>query len=415
MRVELSADASAQAGTYQIQLLAGRQRVAVPTSITVTLPPAALLPMPTLKVVPSVTSASPASVTLVVGGSEQTLALIGTVLNSVTGAYVERNGSRLAGVTVNLVPSTDPARRELRLSALATAGPPWGVPLDLVLEAGTQGAPVKIPTPVHVEVWGTLRVDDAVFSSTVKGVLDNMSASFNSCGATDTDRRFSVILPAAPYSASGAVARLERGTTTAERVMFLEDHTIDGSDIITGEILNLLNTNTIHPSPIPHTVTAVRMCLEPMNVVALTVGAAPGNSAAAVVATLTFSPATFRARGMPADPTGTVSGINVNILWGSAQTDRELPDWIHLGLQYEIRLPLEVVNGGIRYGSPDLTRKGAAPSWTSMYLGPSNLRSLMESWAGQRMTQVEQELEKAFESLTFRNTTAGAPIRWEQW
>ncbi len=185
LTVDLSAARTVPAGTYQLELVAGAQRILAPVSITVlnSLPqrldqPTGGLPLPTQPKVAgtvtiptaSVTSASPATVTLRAGGPAQTVALNGSLLNQVVGAYVQRNGNRvLSGLRAELLASTDPARREVRLSAYGTTGP-WGVPLDLVLEYTIGSSPIRaanpMPTPVQITATAPPNVDLSISSCT---------------------------------------------------------------------------------------------------------------------------------------------------------------------------------------------------------------------------------------------------------
>ncbi len=91
------------------------------------------------------------------------MVLNGSLLNQVTGVYAERSGSRVNGIRAELLSSTDPARREVRVSALASAGPPWGVPHNLVLEYRLGSSPIKAPdplrTPVQITAAASINVD----------------------------------------------------------------------------------------------------------------------------------------------------------------------------------------------------------------------------------------------------------------
>lgn len=142
--IEVSAEPTAKAGTYQIALVAGGQRIAVPTSITVASAPAG----------PTVTSGSPSQLVLEAAGPQRTVVLTGSQLSDLTDVYVERNGTRLTGrFDLRLASSTDPSTRQVLISALANAGPPWGTPLDLIASSSQLGGPaVAIRTPVALTV-----------------------------------------------------------------------------------------------------------------------------------------------------------------------------------------------------------------------------------------------------------------------
>ncbi|MGH7461278.1 MAG: CARDB domain-containing protein, partial [Longimicrobiales bacterium] len=186
LTVALSAAQTVPVGTYQLELVAGTQRVATGVSITVlrslpqrvdetpTVPRSPPQNAGTREVpAPSVTGATPAAVTLRSGGAAQTVVLNGSLLNQVVGAQVQRNGNRvLYGVRAELLPSTDAARREVRLSASGTSGP-WGEPLQLVLEYTLGSSPVRaanpMPTPVLITASAPPNVDLIVSSCTVEG------------------------------------------------------------------------------------------------------------------------------------------------------------------------------------------------------------------------------------------------------
>ncbi len=154
--VDLTVASTVTAGSYQLELLVGTERITVPVSITVLAglrqPQAAgqiTLPSPT------VARATPATtVALRVGGPAQTVVLEGSLLDQIAGVFFERSGNRVYGIRGELQPSTDPARRSIILSALANAGPPWSDPIDLVLDGrmrtGAIMTPVRVATPVRI-------------------------------------------------------------------------------------------------------------------------------------------------------------------------------------------------------------------------------------------------------------------------
>src|SRR5690606_20416865 len=139
------------------------------------------------------------------------------------------------------------------------------VPLDLVLEAeplpgdattsrgGRQLAaaaaakaaakPVLIRTSVKVTVTEP-RVEVSageLFAAPIEGVFANARSSFASCGGTAADRRFSVEVPGAGYAAAGDVARLENTASVAERIAYLEAHSLTPTDAFRpDQLVNLL-------------------------------------------------------------------------------------------------------------------------------------------------------------------------------
>ncbi|MGH7471692.1 MAG: CARDB domain-containing protein, partial [Longimicrobiales bacterium] len=203
--VDLIAAQTVAAGTYQLELVAGTQGVAAPVPITVlnSLPQRVNQPTgipsqpPTVAgtivlPAPSVTGASPTTVTIRSGGPAQTVVLNGSLLNQLVGAYAQRNGNRvLTGISTQLLASTDPARREIRVSAHGTTGP-WGEPLDLVLEYTIGSTPMKaanpLATPVKITASAPPNVDLVVSSCTFElkqnTVVTRATIRNNGTGAT---------------------------------------------------------------------------------------------------------------------------------------------------------------------------------------------------------------------------------------
>lgn len=119
------------------------------------------------------------------------------------------------------------------------------------------------------------------------------------------------------YAAKGGVPRYESATRVSDRLHFLQTHSIDPSDVFNpAQFVNLARTG--HPSPITHTVKYVRMCLLAFVGIGNWKfdGAAETNGSAQANVAVTFNRAYFRTRGMPAEPTGAISGLDVGILWG---------------------------------------------------------------------------------------------------
>lgn len=101
---------------------------------------------------PSLSSASPSTVDLA-PGSSATVVLQGANLNALERASVVRNGSTVDNVTARLGPSSDPTRREVRLSAAAASSPPWNEPLELVVSTSLTALPrTSLTAPVQVQV-----------------------------------------------------------------------------------------------------------------------------------------------------------------------------------------------------------------------------------------------------------------------
>ena len=140
LALSLDVDGSAPAGRYELELLAGRQSIAVPIQISV-------------EAVTSVSNASPTQVALQASGPPVTVTLSGQMLDAVTDAWVERSGTRMDGrVEATLATSSDPTRLDVQLVAYANAGPPWGGTMQLVLEGSTQDARTRTTAPVGITV-----------------------------------------------------------------------------------------------------------------------------------------------------------------------------------------------------------------------------------------------------------------------
>lgn len=447
--VDLAATEAVQPGRYQLEVVAGRQRILVPVSITVVeataglQPPitvggaiAAPTPLPPRSITvegaiaaatPVVARANPTEVRLKAAGPAQTVALQGTHLDLVSGVRIQRNGQEIPGVRAQLSPGTA-TLLVISLSAVREfgVGVPWDLPLDLMVEGPhptIRAGMVTYPTPVKVNVLGTLPIEHEFLAKAMNNVLAGVRASFNSCGSAN--HRFSLDLPGIPYSAGGALRRHEHITTTFERIKFLNEHTLppvvpDNDGFYADETAQSLNHALaqelpgLHPSSIPHTLSAVRICL--MNLVGAdgwnVTGAGETGGSPYLTVTVGFNDALFRVEGMLADPTGMISVGS----WGGDIADSELPDRIYASPQYEIRLPLEVSNGAIRYGSPDVTLRSAA-RWTDLpvlgphadsFLGPSAVKTQLEEWAASRMQQIGSEIHRAFEAPATRGKIESA-------
>lgn len=356
---------------------------------------------------PTISTATPATVALRAGGTAQTVVLEGSWLDGLAVAYVERSGSKVSVRAELLPPTLNTGRREVRLTAPTDAGPPWGVPLDLLVARSDGLDPIR--APVQISVTGVLRISqDDLFKTTIDPVLAAANTTFNSCGDSDSDRRFVVNLPFVPYSAEGSVPRLELATSIPERAAFLLSHSLNPNDPFA--IGALLSLGSGHPSPIPHTVTAVRMCMFAPSLASWRfASAAQTGVGPSVTVNVKFQLALFRARGMPADPTGTISGMTVGILWGNDITDKELPDRDFGGAEYDARLPLQVYKDGrISYGSPQVTRSSSGPRWTGNFLGPDGVRQTLERFATERMEQITQGIRTAVEATGTRNAISSA-------
>jgi hypothetical protein len=376
----------------------------------------AQLPAPAPKGVPvpatTIVSATPSSLGLVINGPAQIVALNGTLLDRIASASVERNGVPLNYVVETVQPAARPTYREIHLTAVAGAQVSTS-PAELIIKGRFSGAAImqtmKVPVTLHVVGRSALVHRDALFAAPINALLAGANTSFTSCG-TPSLHVFAVKLPKVSYSANGGVPRLERVVTSVgDRASFLADHSLNPTNAF--DVTKLANlTVNAHPSPFPHSISEVRMCLEPYvrtNNWTFTSASETGGSADVTIA-VRYGTATFRALGMPSDPTGLITGINVNILWGNAIPDAELPDFRYLNPEFDVRLPLKISSGDVTYGSVQVTPRFPSASWAHKFLGPASIRTLMEQYAASRMTDIEQEIRKAFEAPATRNAISAA-------
>lgn len=377
--------------------------VAAPLSPTVTNEPLAT------PLMASVSSVSPSSVNLA-PGSSATVVLQGANLSLLQGAQIVRNGSAVTNVTAALQPSSDPARREVRLTAPKSASLPWNLPLELVVTARFQsGGTLTAPVRVQVKLPTARLHEDDYLGEAIDGALVGANTVFSSCGASAQGRQFTVNLPQASYTGTGTVPRLEYQATSNERLYFLVKHSLDPTDIFTpDELLNLFKS--AHPSPIPHSVSKVRMCLVPMRAMnnwKFTGTEQRGGNYHAIV-TVQFSGTRLRARGMPADPAGLFDALTVGIKWGSDITDNELPDYLYSSPEVKVLLPLEVADGRIGYGSILVEWRAPRGRWSSQLLGPGSVETQLRAYARERMDQIAAEIKVAFEASATRNAISSA-------
>ena len=370
------------------------------------LPPPKGVPVPST----TVTSVAPASMSLIVGNPAQKVVLTGTLLDRITAADIERNGVAVPYIAVTLQPVASTTQRDLFIAAVNGAKPGTG-PADLVVSGRLSGGllQVSLKVPVQLDVTGQVLVHrDALFGTPINSLLGGASASFTSCG-TPSQHVFSVALPKVAYAVNGTVPRLEQITSPLDRVAFMADHSLNPSNAF--DITKLVNLPTTgHPSPIVHSISEVRMCLEPLPGSGSWAFSGATQTASGIEAKVTvgFSTALFRVRGMPSDPTGLITGINVGILWGSALTDTELADFVYMKPEFDVRLPLTVSNGRLAYSSALLTPRNAGAGWSSKFLGPGNIVLQLQSYAAARVGDVGQELQKAFNATATKNAISNA-------
>lgn len=409
LAVDLTATAAVAPGTYQLEAVVGNERILVPVSVEVMAETAAATP--------DIVAADPTLVQLRAGNPAKRVLLLGSGLDLVSGVRIQRNGQTVPGVRGQVLPGTA-ERLEVTLEAIRdwTESIPWNQPLDLMVEAPNtrlRGVSAAYPTPVKVNVLGTLPVAHVLVSRAVNDApgLTALDASFNSCGPP-SEHRFSFQMPGAPFSGSGPWQRFETAVTPFELPAFLEDHSLDPTDPFTGDLAAAMKSNPTHPSPIPHTVTAVRMCLLDLGPAGpwSVAGAGESGGRPHLTVRVEFEDAHFRVRGMPADPSGAVSGVNVGILWGDAVTDMELPDLVYRSPRYEVRLPLDFSAGTIRYLTPEVTFLGTRNArWSGRFLGAATMRRRAEEHAANQMHMIGSVvLREAFDAPATRGKIVSA-------
>ena len=371
---------------------------------------AQIAPAPKGVPVPSttVTTANPSAVKLTIGGPAQTVMLNGTLMDRITAAYVANlNGGKMTTIQAALLPVTGATQRQIVLTAASSAQPsaqPSTLSVVVLARIGSTALlldTIKVPLQLDVVAPVVLVHRDQLFGAAVSAVLQGATTSFTSCG-TPSDHVFAVTLPNSPYAVNGAVPRLEHTTSLTERAEYLRTHSIDPTDLFNLAALANLTKNG-HPSPIPHTVAAVRTCLEPFSTSNWSFsGATEIAGAAEITVSVRFPTAVFRARGMPADVTGAFTALNIGLGWGDNITDLELPDFLYAMPTYEVQLPVTLASGKISYGPAQWTLKQQTGSWQSQFLGLSSSRSQLEQYAAARMTQVGVEIRKAFDAANTR-------------
>lgn len=359
---------------------------------------------------PSISSAIPSSIDLS-SGAPAVVVLQGTNLGSLEEAVVVLDGAPVRDVTAQLQPaSSDGTRRDVLLTATVTGSTPYNVPLTLRVSAGSVRTAIAAPVNVQVVV-PVARIDEgSLFGGPIEQVIAGAwgpQTFFRSCGPPST-HGFQIGLPVAGYSASGDMIRFERdiGFMSGDWIRFGEDHTLDGTDLITGEIADL--PKSAHPSPVAHSVSGVRMCLvhqfmKPW----VFAGTVERNGTPHLIVRVPFDRLLFKARGMPAHVTG-VPGTAVGIGWGDDVTDTELPDYEWSSPVYDILLPLDLRDGRLRYGTPVLVQRVARRWWSSDFLGPASIRDRMVQYSRDRVEQIGQAILEVFDASVTRSKISDA-------
>ncbi|MEQ9569672.1 MAG: hypothetical protein RLN75_05735, partial [Longimicrobiales bacterium] len=216
-----------------------------------------------LTATPDVTAADQSRVRVWVEGPAVPVVLRGAALDRVTGAHVRHSGRRVPDVEALVSAGGDPTRLELSLSARGSAQTPWGEEMEVVVEGPDAfGRSTSYPAPVRVVAARSIRADDPLFVEAAGSLLDQADALFRSCGVPN-NHGFTVQaaeLGHVQMDFGRAMSRLEHTTTPSQRITFLETHSLQQWDAFNPEQFRSFGS-TAHPSPIPHTVSDVRLCL----------------------------------------------------------------------------------------------------------------------------------------------------------
>lgn len=393
--VKIVAGPSASAGkTYALKLAVGHDQISLPKSLSVVPVPAA-----------SVTGAQPASLQVPLGGTVAVV-LSGDHLDLLNSAVVKLNGGPANGVTATLKPTSANGNRKVEITSTQIPSVPIGTPLALLVS----GPPPSTTTQVQLQLSLTgnaVRVHEDDLFGPINSALATAMTSFVSCGATASVRRLK--LNVAGYQADVGVPRFEYAVTTAERLIFLEQHSLDPTDTFSPQDFLSLPKNA-HPSPVPHSVSSVRLCVVP------TMGAGnwkvtgvhPQGSDVDVVVSVKYPEVLFRARAMPVHHLLQIEALAVGIGWGNVITDAELPDLEYTAPQIDARLRFTASGGVLKYSSVQTSLKYAKRWWSSVFLGPSSVKTKMEQHAHARMQQLESEIGKALGSSAVRTAITTA-------
>ncbi|MGE0555054.1 MAG: hypothetical protein AB7R55_16615 [Gemmatimonadales bacterium] len=389
--VKIVAGPSANTGkTYALKLAVGHDEIALPKSLAVVPVPAA-----------SVTSAQPASLQVPLGGTAAVV-LSGSHLDLLNSAVVKLTGGGPAnGITATLEPTSANGSRKVEITSTQIPSVPIGAPLALLVS----GPPPTTTTQVQLQLSLTgnaVRVHEDDLFGPINTALAAASTSFVSCGPTAGVRRLK-LNNVAGYQSDVAVPRFEYAVTTAERLIFLEQHSLDPTDAFSPQDFLSLPKNA-HPSPVPHSVSSVRLCVVPTMSAGnwKVTGVHPQGSEVEVVVSVKYPKVLFRARAMPVHHLLQIEALAVGIGWGNVITDAELPDLEYTSPQIDARLRFTASGGVIKYSSVQTSLKYSKRWWSSVFLGPNSVESKMEQHAQARMQQLESEIGKALSSSPVR-------------
>ncbi|MDX1660252.1 MAG: hypothetical protein R3326_00560 [Gemmatimonadota bacterium] len=284
----------------------------------------------------------------------------------------------------------------------------------LPLEAQRRRAPASPPpsTAVRALPVKTATLPMRVLANALTGVVRDGKLTANACGGANRNRRHRVSV--AGYSNGGGMGRLEYRMNGAEVAAAAIQHSLQ--DPGTGgledpsRLLDLGKGG--HPSPILHTITRVRMCVDHfsspgwsvMNPLHSAKAARTGNRDPVLVVRVPLSPMRLKGRAMPAEyGTGAlgVDGLNVGIKWGHRITDMELPDYSLQNRSMTVTLTLvDDGRGGLTYGAARAGFSGGwGPGWTdniSNY-APRSVQNRLLRYRNQELQRLRRAVQAAFD------------------
>lgn len=295
----------------------------------------------------------------------------------------------------------------------------------LPLEAQRRSASRSAPSPVNVRALPvkSTTVPMRVLADALGGVVRNGKLTANACGGSYRVRRYRVAV--AGYSGGGAMNRLEYRLNGAEVGAAAMQHSLQ--DPGTGGLEDPTRLLDIgkggHPSPILHTITRVRMCVDHFssngwsvqNPLHTAKAGRLGASSPQLVVRVPVSSMRLKGRGMPAEyGTGMlgVDGLKVGIKWGHRITDMELPDYV-LGNRF-VTVTLTLVDdgrGGLGYGA---ARAGFAGGWGPGWddnignYAPRSVQNRLLKYRNQELQRLKGAVEAAFNDRRTRAAVAQA-------
>lgn len=279
--------------------------------------------------------------------------------------------------------------------------------------AGVDAIPVK-----------TASVPMRVLADALRKVVGDGRLEANSCGGSRRVRRFRVALPAARYSREGGVGRLEHRLSGSEVTAVAIQHSLQDPGLGGLEdptrLLDIGKSG--HPSPILHTITRVRLCVDhfsgggwDVSYLDAARSARLGGPEPQLMVRIPLSSLRLKGRGMPAEyGTGVlgVDGLKVGIKWGHRITDLELPDYILEHRRITVRLTLvEDGRGGIGYGAARAGFDGGwGPGWSDNIdnFAPRSLQNRLLRYRNAELERLQGAVKAAFDDGRTRSAVARA-------